>query len=87
MPVNFRLVAEEVSYIVEHSGARILLVDPELEDSLSSVECEMKWTIGAETDAELMRYDVEPVAWEPDEDATATTTTPPAPPRAPKGCS
>ena len=72
VPVNFRLVAEEVSYIVEHSGARILLVDPELEDALSSVECEMKWTIGAETDAELMRYDVEPVAWEPDEDATAT---------------
>ncbi|MEL0040090.1 MAG: AMP-binding protein, partial [Ilumatobacter sp.] len=72
MPVNFRLVAEEVSYIVEHSGARILLVDPELEDALSSVECEMKWTIGAETDAELMRYDVEPEAWEPDEDATAT---------------
>ena len=72
VPVNFRLVAEEVSYIVEHSGARILLVDPELEDALSSVECEMKWTIGAETDAELMRYDVEPVAWEPDEDTTAT---------------
>ncbi|MEL0075075.1 MAG: AMP-binding protein, partial [Ilumatobacter sp.] len=72
VPVNFRLVAEEVSYIVEHSGARILLVDPELEDALSSVECEMKWTIGAETDAELMRYDVEPEAWEPDEDATAT---------------
>jgi acyl-CoA synthetase (AMP-forming)/AMP-acid ligase II len=72
VPVNFRLVAEEVSYIVKHSGARILLVDPELEDALASVECEMKWTIGAETDAELMRYDVEPRAWEPDEDATAT---------------
>ena len=72
VPVNFRLVAEEVSYIVEHSGARILLVDPELEDALASVECEMKWTIGDETDAALMRYDVEPRAWEPDEDATAT---------------
>ena len=72
VPVNFRLVAEEVSYIVKHSGARILLVDPELEDALASVECEMKWTIGTETDAELMRYDVEPRAWEPDEDATAT---------------
>ncbi len=72
VPVNFRLVAEEVSYIVKHSGARILLVDPELEDALASVECEMKWAIGAETDAELMRYDVEPRAWEPDEDATAT---------------
>ena len=72
VPVNFRLVAEEVSYIVEHSGARILLVDPELEEALASVECEMKWTIGAETDAKLMRFDIEPQAWEPDEDATAT---------------
>ena len=35
VPVNFRLVAEEVRYIVEHSGARMLLVDPELDDALS----------------------------------------------------
>ena len=32
VPVNFRLSAEEVAYIVEHSGASVLLVDPELED-------------------------------------------------------
>ena len=31
VPVNFRLAPEEVSYIVGHSGARVLLVDPELE--------------------------------------------------------
>ncbi len=34
VPINFRLVADEVSYIVEHSGARILLVDPELDEAL-----------------------------------------------------
>src|SRR5215204_2620422 len=28
VPVNFRLAAEEVRYIVEHSGAHVLLVDP-----------------------------------------------------------
>jgi fatty-acyl-CoA synthase len=72
VPVNFRLVAEEVKYIVAHSGARVLLVDPELEAALADVECEMKWTIGAETDSFLMRHDVEPRAWEPDENATAT---------------
>jgi fatty-acyl-CoA synthase len=72
VPVNFRLVAEEVSYIVEHSGARVLLVDPELEGALSDVKAEIKWTIGAESDAEWLRYDTEPRAWEPDEDATAT---------------
>src|SRR5688500_12676019 len=28
VPVNFRLTAPEVRYIVEHSGAEVLLVDP-----------------------------------------------------------
>ena len=72
VPVNFRLVAEEVQYIVQHSGARMLLVDPELEEALASVQCEHKFTIGADTDARLLRFDREPVPWEPDEDATAT---------------
>ena len=27
--VNFRLTADEVGYIIEHSGATVLLVDPE----------------------------------------------------------
>ena len=34
VPVNFRLNADEVAYIVEHSGASMLLVDPELDDAL-----------------------------------------------------
>jgi len=72
VPINFRLVAEEVKYIVAHCGARVLLVDPELESSLADVACEMKYVIGAETDAALMRFGVEPQPWEPDEDATAT---------------
>jgi len=72
VPINFRLVAAEVSYIVEHSGARILLVDPELADALADVECERKMVIGAQSDAVMMKFDTEPVPWEPDEDATAT---------------
>lgn len=72
VPVNFRLVAEEVRYIVEHSGARVLLVDPELEEALADVECEHKYVIGADSDQQLMRYDVDPRPWEGDEDATAT---------------
>ena len=31
VPVNFRLSFDEVQYIVEHSGARVVYVDPELE--------------------------------------------------------
>jgi acyl-CoA synthetase (AMP-forming)/AMP-acid ligase II len=72
VPVNFRLNAEEVSYIVEHSGARLLLVDPELEDALAGVTCERKLVIGADSDEQLFRHGVEPRAWQPDEDATAT---------------
>ena len=72
VPINFRLVAEEVKYIVAHSGARVLLIDPELEAAMADVECEMKWTIGAESDAILMKFDTEPSPWDGDEDATAT---------------
>ena len=72
VPINFRLVAEEVKYIIAHSGARVLLVDPELEKQMADVECEMKWTIGDESDAILMKFDTEPRPWDGDEDATAT---------------
>ncbi|MHB1854865.1 MAG: AMP-binding protein, partial [Acidimicrobiales bacterium] len=37
VPINFRLNADEVAYIVEHSGARVLLVDPELDEPLAAV--------------------------------------------------
>ncbi|HEU5302519.1 MAG TPA: AMP-binding protein [Acidimicrobiia bacterium] len=72
VPINFRLNAEEVAYIVEHSGARVLLVDPELEGDLGGVSAEHRFTIGAESDEALHRFDAEPEPWTPDEDATAT---------------
>ncbi|MBZ5736460.1 AMP-binding protein [Nocardioides sp. TRM66260-LWL] len=71
VPVNFRLRPDEVSYIVEHSGARMLVVDPELADELAGVEAELKVVIG-EDDAQLYAEPgVEPVPWEHDESATA----------------
>jgi len=70
VPINFRLVAEEVKYIVEHSGARILMVDPELDEAMADVKCEHRFVIGAETDAPLQH--AEPRPWKYDEDATAT---------------
>ncbi|MGW5733446.1 MULTISPECIES: AMP-binding protein [Streptomyces] len=72
VPVNFRLSAEEVGYIVGQSGASVLLVDPELEDRLSGVTCKHRYTLGADADAELYRFDTEPAPWEHDENATAT---------------
>ncbi len=73
VPVNFRLSAAEVAYIVEHSGASVLLVDPELDEALADVKCKQRFVIGADADEELYRFGVEPEPWrEPDEDAPAT---------------
>jgi fatty-acyl-CoA synthase len=72
VPVNFRLVAEEVKYIVEHSGADVLIIDPELEESLASVQAKHRFIIGAESDEQLYNFTNEPRPWTPDEDATAT---------------
>jgi len=72
VPINFRLAPPEVAYIVEHSGARVLIVDPELDGPLSGVEAEHRFVIGAASDDALYRFGVEPARWEPDEDATAS---------------
>ncbi|HJT05156.1 MAG TPA: AMP-binding protein [Pseudonocardiaceae bacterium] len=73
VPVNFRLRADEVDYIVSHSGSSVLLVDPELDEPLKAVTAPHRFVLGGETEEVLMRFDVEPRPWdEPDEDATAT---------------
>jgi len=72
VPINFRLKLEEVEYIVEHSGATVLLGDPSLEE-LATVTAKHRFTLGAESDAALLRFDRDPVPWwDADEDATAT---------------
>ncbi|MEU1981138.1 AMP-binding protein [Nocardia sp. NPDC019395] len=71
VPVNFRLRPDEVRYIVEDSGARVLYVDPELADSLGAVECEHKFVLGSDADL-YAAPGTTPRAWEPDESATAT---------------
>jgi acyl-CoA synthetase (AMP-forming)/AMP-acid ligase II len=72
VPINFRLSQEEVAYIVGHSGARVLFVDPELETSLKGIDVEHRFGTGEEYE-QLLAHDTEPRPWsEPDEDATAT---------------
>ncbi|WGX99033.1 AMP-binding protein [Nocardioides sp. L-11A] len=71
VPVNFRLSPDEVQYIVEHSGARVLYLDPELEESLAGVTCEQKYVLG-DDDALYAAPGAEPKAWAYDESATAT---------------
>jgi fatty-acyl-CoA synthase len=72
VPVNFRLRPQEVAFIVEHSQADVLLVDPELDGELKGVTARHRFVLGDETE-DLMRFDTEPRPWRtPDEDATAT---------------
>ena len=71
VPVNFRLRPDEVSYIVEHSGAKVLYVDPELDKALSGVTAEHRFVLGQD-DHLYAPEGAEPKPWEPDEAATAT---------------
>src|SRR4051812_25054799 len=72
VPVNFRLSAQEVGYIVEHSGARLLLLDPELDAPLAGVACEQRLVLGAESDAALLRPGPEPRGAPSGEEALAS---------------
>jgi acyl-CoA synthetase (AMP-forming)/AMP-acid ligase II len=76
VPINFRLNAEEVSYIVEHSGASVLLVDPEYDAVLAGVTAKHRIVLDGVQDAELFApassTGAEPAAWAGDEDATAS---------------
>jgi acyl-CoA synthetase (AMP-forming)/AMP-acid ligase II len=72
VPVNFRLRPDEVRYIVKHSGARVLYVDPELDEALKDVGPEHRFVLG--DDEHLFGpagSGVAPTLWEPDENATA----------------
>ncbi len=76
VPVNFRLNTEEISYIVKHSGARVLLVDPDQEEVTRGVEVEHRYVLDGVADAELFAPlpdgAPDPTPWTPSEDATAT---------------
>jgi len=72
VPINFRLNAEEIRYIVDHCGASVLLVDPALDEALADVTAPHRFVLGEASDAELFLGGGEPQPWEPDEDATAT---------------
>ncbi|MEV4015952.1 AMP-binding protein [Nonomuraea angiospora] len=73
VPVNFRLKAEEIEYVVRQSGASVLLVDPEVSEVTAGIKTDHRFVLGEQTETELMRFGAEPRPWSnPDEDATAT---------------
>jgi acyl-CoA synthetase (AMP-forming)/AMP-acid ligase II len=70
VPVNFRLRPDEVGHIIADSGARMLLVDPELDGALSGVDVEHRLVLG-DDDLLYAAEGATPKAWAPDENATA----------------
>jgi len=73
VPVNFRLNAEEIRYIIEHSGSSVLLVDPEMDEPLRDVRVKHRIVLGAASDAQLFqRTGARPRLRVSDENATVS---------------
>ncbi|MFD1858854.1 AMP-dependent synthetase [Aeromicrobium camelliae] len=71
VPINFRLAAAEVEYIVGHCGAEVVLLDPDLAHLADVVKAQHVFILG-EDDERIWASTADPEPWEPDEDATAT---------------
>ena len=73
VPVNFRLNAEEIRYIIEHSGASVLLVDPEMDEPLRDIKVKHRFVLGSGTDRQLfLRQGATPRLRVTDENATVS---------------
>ena len=70
VPVNFRLGRSEVDYIVEHSGAEVLLADPSLKGALEGLRVRHTYWFGE--DNELWNRHAAPAPWAGKESATAS---------------
>ena len=71
VPINFRLVTEESAYIVEHSGAEVVLIDPELTEQFATIEHVRVVVLGEDDDAVYGRGRT-PAAYDLAESETAT---------------
>ena len=74
VPINYRLGPEEIRYIVEHSGATVLLVDPESEPTVAGIDVKHRFVLDGKSDLSLFEPSpsAEPSQWEPDEESTAS---------------
>jgi fatty-acyl-CoA synthase len=75
VPINFRLNAAEVAYIIEHSQSEVLLVDPEVEAALAGVNVKESFVLDGVGDAGMfapIEQGRDPAVWEADEDAACS---------------
>jgi fatty-acyl-CoA synthase len=72
VPINFRLAAAEIEYIVRHCGASVVYADPSARDVLGGLDVAHKFVLGEDSDL-YATGDGDPRPWDdPDENATAT---------------
>jgi len=73
VPVNFRLNADEIRYIIEHSGSTVALIDPEMEETVRPIPVKHRFVLGSATDAQLFeRAQARPRRHVSDENATVS---------------
>jgi len=75
VPINFRLTSDEIAYIVGHSGASVLLYDPDLDDQVAGIKVAHRFRLDGTEDAGLFApapEGAEPRPWAPDEEATCS---------------
>ena len=75
VPINFRLTAAEIAYIVEHSGASVLLYDPELAGVVADIKVRHRFALDGADDANLFAaapVGVVPQVWPGEEDGTCS---------------
>jgi acyl-CoA synthetase (AMP-forming)/AMP-acid ligase II len=86
VPINFRLAPEEAQYIVDDSGAALLLVDPELDERFAALRAPRRVVLDGEADAELFAPSDAGREWPAvDEDDPATINYTSGTTAAPKG--
>jgi fatty-acyl-CoA synthase len=73
VPINFRLNADEIRYILEHSGASVAFIDPEMEPVVKGIAVKHRVVLGTATDGDLfLRKDARPRGRVTDENATVS---------------
>ena len=65
VPINFRLTADEIAYIVEHSGASVLLYDPDVTDEVDTIKVSHRFCLDGVEDAALFAPAPDGVAPQP----------------------
>lgn len=76
VPINFRLNHDEIAYIISHSGASVLMVDPEFEEVTKGIDIKHRFVLDNIQDKELFAPLAEgaepPMPWDADEDFTCS---------------